>query len=38
MQEVHGSVIPFVLLMVLLMVMIMIWPELTLWLPSQLKF
>ena len=38
MQEIYRSIIPFVLLMVLLMIMIMVWPEITLWLPSQLKF
>ncbi|MBI5896485.1 MAG: TRAP transporter large permease subunit [Desulfobacterales bacterium] len=38
MQEIYRSIIPFVLLMVLLMIMIMVWPELTLWLPNQLKF
>ncbi|KJS30393.1 MAG: TRAP dicarboxylate transporter subunit DctM [Desulfatitalea sp. BRH_c12] len=38
MQQIYRSVIPFVLLVVLLLALCMIFPDIILWLPSQLKF
>jgi tripartite ATP-independent transporter DctM subunit len=38
MQEIYRSIIPFVLLMALLIVLIMVFPDIALWLPNQLKF
>ncbi|MDA8140456.1 MAG: TRAP transporter large permease subunit, partial [Desulfobacteraceae bacterium] len=37
MQEIYESIIPYVFLGALLMVIIIIWPEITLWLPENVK-
>lgn len=37
MQDIYRSIIPFVILTVMLLVLIIIWPEIALWLPENLK-